>query len=1510
MSESTDRNLLCGIIALNNGFVQREQLLTATRRSVELKRPMSQCLRDIEAISEEQHLLLEALVDQQLKKNEGDTQKSLRQLSSIGSALEDLQTIDGSDLQKSLIAIGQASHSEGAATQPAFSHDVRFRKLRPHAKGGLGEVFIATDTELGREVALKEIQDRAARSSEAIARFVKEAEVTGKLEHPNIVPVYGLGHYADGRPFYAMKFIQGDSLQEAIRQFHAERLDDHARNLKLRTLLQRFIDVCHAIHFAHSRGVLHRDLKPGNIMIGKYGETLVVDWGLAKLLGESEDLSTKEIPAVQSGSQHHPTQTGVTIGTPNFMPPEQAAGEIEKLDATSDVYSLGATLYVLLTGDAPFQGGDLGVMLQQVQRGKFSPPRKKDQRIPQPLEAICLQAMQREQTARYATAEELARDIEKWLADEPVSAYREPIVMQARRWMRKHQTATVSTLVLLLTTAIALGIGFGAVQSEQEKTKQALADALDAKEEATRQQKLAETAEGRAKRERALAIEARDAEALQRDRAESEKWEADRLLYASRIKTADAAWRLGNRKLAWRNLEDAQWDLRGWEHDYLYSKFLHGRGRLRGHNGEIGAVAIHPNGTHVVSSRGGFMSFNQAIVWTLTQVSTVPYGYETHVISPVSLAAPLPIVPDDPESLRIIREATSPNVLDVAYSPDGERIVMGIQDGSVRIYDATTGKNVSIREGHNAGVNVVRYCNNGDWIVSASRDATLKVWDAEKGEELRTLEGHVGPVQSMEVAEDGSKAVSCSGASVIVWDLDEGKALTSLRDNSDLEVNCVAFTQDGASIVCGCVGGSMEIWNLETGELNRTLLGHAGSVNDVACFPDGLRIISASDDKTARIWELSTGRILKSISGHDGPLSSVAIGREGKLVVSGGADGEVHLWELARLDQAHQVLADVDYRFLKPNGMLLGESGNLVWPVETEVISKDEQELRKLLESGHADTIDRVCFNAAGSLLASCRINVIKVWDAETNELLHTFSEQAERIVALEFMPDREAILTQDSEGVVRIRDPASGELLFEASGHKFASRGLAVSPDGKWVATSGNEGLSTEGFWGYAILIRDTRTGEIVHRLPAHTHSIDDLAFSADGELLASASTDKSAKIWDVATGRLLKTLSGHAEGVTAVGFHPAGKRLVTSGFDQTLKVWDVASGRELVTLDGFGDEYVADFKFSLDGRRLLGRTQNKTLLWSANLASETKELHAHHGLIKLITFSPNGELLASAGADNVVKIWHCRTGREVASFTGIPGSIQTLDFTPNNSGILIGSSLKKFSEGSVVGRDITTGMTTLQLDDCILFRNSVRVSDDGNWIAFSRTDETIVIMDLKTQTRLHEIDGHEGTVTGLWFSPTKDRLASISLDHKLRIWNIEKGEQLLEVDCPRPVAARFSDDGERIAYINVDRTVTSWNATTGKRIPTDPQDETELLGNLEHPGPIQVQYEGQKVWLIERETGKTLFHAVGDSSITEAKISPDGRQMAIGGTNGTIMLWHQPGRILDQLRSQSAGE
>jgi eukaryotic-like serine/threonine-protein kinase len=502
MADAAERELLFGLLAHQIGLIDQSKLVAAVGAwTRDRKRGLSEHLIGHGDLDADDSSALEALVVRHLKKHGNDIEKSLAAVPAGRSTREGLATVVDQRIEPSLARVGSAttgedddpyrtaSHSVGAAA----SDGLRFRILRPHAQGGLGAVFVALDRELNREVALKQILDRRADDPKSRRRFLLEAQINGGLEHPGIVPVYGLGAYADGRPYYAMRFIRGDSLKEAIEQFHQRRNTNSpsrlvgeegrgggpgtaatSRDLELRKLLRRFTDVCNAVEYAHSRGVIHRDLKPANIIVGKHGETLVVDWGLAKAMGTAgaADDERTLMPSSTGGSSE--TEPGYALGTPAYMSPEQAEGRLDRLGPRSDVYSLGATLYCLLIGKAPF-GGEPAEVIPSVQRGQFCPPSQIDPALDRALEAICLKAMALRPDDRYESPKALAEDIERWMADEPVSAWREPVSRRARRWARHNRTAVTALGVAILGGLV----GLSAVSTVQARANTQLRGALN-----------------------------------------------------------------------------------------------------------------------------------------------------------------------------------------------------------------------------------------------------------------------------------------------------------------------------------------------------------------------------------------------------------------------------------------------------------------------------------------------------------------------------------------------------------------------------------------------------------------------------------------------------------------------------------------------------------------------------------------------------------------------------------------------------------------------------------------------------------------------------------------------------------------------------------------------------------------------------------------------------------------------------------------------------------------------
>ncbi len=446
-----DRNLLFGVLALQADLLDPARFAEACSAWAARKdTPLADLLVERGWLTPEERSHVDFLLGRKLKKHGGDARAGLAE-AAPESVRQTLAALDDPAVLQTLATLSAAGGVHGQRTvdyRPAGRD--RYTLTRLHAEGGLGQVWLARDTDLGRDVALKEL--RAGRGGDATlaARFVEEAKITGQLEHPNIVPVYELARPdGDAGPFYTMRFIRGRTLAAAIKEYHRKRRADEAGPLELRELLGQFVAVCNAVAYAHSRGVLHRDLKPGNVVLGDYGEVIVLDWGLAKLQGAAEPRASLVPVSLGGDSGRAETMQGQVIGTPSYMPPEQAEGRLDRVDERSDVYALGAVLYETLTGEPPFDGPDTPSVLAQVVAGAPVPPGQKVKATPPALQAVCLKALAKKPADRYASAKELTQDVQRWLGDEPVTAWREPRLVQAGRWRRRHRQLLTGVTALL-----------------------------------------------------------------------------------------------------------------------------------------------------------------------------------------------------------------------------------------------------------------------------------------------------------------------------------------------------------------------------------------------------------------------------------------------------------------------------------------------------------------------------------------------------------------------------------------------------------------------------------------------------------------------------------------------------------------------------------------------------------------------------------------------------------------------------------------------------------------------------------------------------------------------------------------------------------------------------------------------------------------------------------------------------------------------------------------------------
>jgi serine/threonine-protein kinase len=509
----SDRDLLFGALAVQTKLLGAEQWSRAYRTW--MAKPDGAVADFLVAeglLTQEDRTRLEDMVRTELERHGGDVQTTLHSLDTgAQKALADLddatlpqfagETPTGTEIASSKPSAKSEDKQPSSLPPPPSS--LRYRRLHKHAAGGIGQVWLAHDDNLDRNVALKELRPEKADDADLRWRFLEEARITGQLEHPGIVPVYELAQDASGeRPFYVMRFVKGRTLSADIQAYHQKRAAGQSTSLDLNNLLQAFVGVCQAVAYAHAQSVIHRDLKGSNVILGDFGEVMVLDWGLAKKVGSGHSAVVSGQRPVASGQENWETsltrgnrplatghsgsmtQEGYVMGTPAYMAPEQASGGTEKIDHRADIYALGAILYEILTGRPPFTlsetlpGRETKVslevpeLLRRIREEAPPRPRQLWSKAPPALEAICLQALEKKPDDRYPSAGDLAKDVQRWLADEPVPVYKEPWHTRLGRWARRHKPAVTGLAVLLVAAVAALTISTILIGKEQKRTQE------------------------------------------------------------------------------------------------------------------------------------------------------------------------------------------------------------------------------------------------------------------------------------------------------------------------------------------------------------------------------------------------------------------------------------------------------------------------------------------------------------------------------------------------------------------------------------------------------------------------------------------------------------------------------------------------------------------------------------------------------------------------------------------------------------------------------------------------------------------------------------------------------------------------------------------------------------------------------------------------------------------------------------------------------------------------------
>jgi eukaryotic-like serine/threonine-protein kinase len=1088
-------------------------------------------------------------------------------------------------------------------------------------RGGMGVVFKARQRSLQRDVALKVILAGQLASEAEVRRFHVEAEAAAKLDHPNIVPTYEIGAH-EGRHYFSMKLVEGLSLKERRSDFQALQPGSDSsfgeRMGRERKLARLLAIIARAVHHAHERGILHRDLKPANVLMDNSGQPHLTDFGLAKLLQSNSDL----------------TLSKAVMGTPEYMSPEQAAGKNRMITTASDIYSLGAMLYELLTGAPPFHGEDLMLVLNQVVHEPAKSPRTLNPTLSRDLATICLKCLEKEPSRRPRTAQDLAEELERFERGEPIRARPVNTLERAWRWCRRKPAlaSALSGLVVMFMVGFALVVWKwrGEIQQNrlaQQQTQRANGALANLDIEKSLQ--AGNTSRG-------LAALAR----LVRNQP-TNRVVVERLLNALTYRNVCLPLAPISHGRAIQTIQTRK------DHPEIIRA---SRGPL------IHAVNFSPDGHLFVTASGD----GTARVWN--SLTGQPIG------------APL---------------KHDHRVIWANFSPDSTRIVTASRDGFVKVWDAQSQKLVASTARQNGPVWFAAFSPDGTRIVTAGDREGVRLWDAKNAQPLGEAPNDSGPPFYASFNRNGSRILIANRKGPgFVWDVfgdppakidhffrpesanpfplfsptgDEilgfnesdgllypanftpGKEWAPRKLHHDDAVIALAFSGDGSHVATGSHDSTARIWDTKTGLQTIPALTHEQSVVSVNFSQDGSKLLTASSDGTARLWDASNGRPLAEPLRHEGAVLRAIFSPNSRQIVTTSEFDSAWLWSVPTNKTLQFIGQDSSY-------------------------------------------VDFARFSPDGKMIASLTPRAVLRRDAETGAVMGSPLKPVNprnldlKITDLDFSPNGKYLATAIDNGHVLIwstisTNTGSRPLLNLSRTPKgldplelksFATRRVRFNGDSTELVAASADG-SVE-IWS------------MVSRDPVvslrHQKRVNYAEFSSDGRHIVTASWDNTARKWNARTGAAATPPLRHDNPVNWARFDPSGKKIVTASRDKTVRIWSSETGQELnrfVHADALAESH--SFDFSPDGRRLVTIAGETLQVWDMDQGQIIMGPVRQTASLSSVRFSPDGIRIVTAANNNMAYIWDAQTGYQLSEPLEHSGRVTYAEFSPDGSRLLTSS-------------------------------------------------------------------------------------------------------------------------------------------------------------------------------------------------------------------------------------------
>jgi WD40 repeat protein len=994
----------------------------------------------------------------------------------------------------------------------------RFEIVRELGRGGCGIVYLAQDPLLGREVAVKVPQLEALVTPELRRRFLREARTAADIDHPNVVAVHEVGEVG---PFCYLvsAYCPGKTL--------AAWLKEQSEPIPMNVAAEIVATLAEAVHHVHGRGILHRDLKPANILLSfpvgcaertgpdpvrgahPTGVPKITDFGLAKWMEGPEG----------------ETKTGMVMGTPLYMAPEQAEGRTRDIGPATDMYALGAILYEMLTGRTPFQGDSERSVLNQIVMQEPAPLRRLRPQVTRDLEAVCLKCLAKDSGRRYPTAAALAADLRRFLAGESTTARPAGPWLRMGKQVRRHRAALAGAVLVL---AGVLSLWGGWRWYEETERRQVAAERDFRRKQYVPSLLMAQRAyeAGEVERARKLlhGLRPRPGEEDQRGFA---WYHLLQLCQAEPLPDLTGHQRLvcavavspDGKTLASGGADQTikLWDVATGKE----------RATLRVHTGMIWCLAFSPRGDLLAScGHTNFRPPGEVKLWDVatgkeraTLGDAGRQGFGGLAFSPDGKILAVGGGERDPGKgivqlwdvamgrvRRDLKGFPGTWVHSVAFAPDGRTLAAGGESLEIQLWDPETGQAKVSLKGHTNHVSSVKFSPDGKTLASGSYDATVRLWDLATFQSRASWHPLTGAVLAVAFAPDGKTLASGGNdGSLTLWEVVAGRA-RAMPKGDGKHIRSIAFAPDGRTFFTGNDAGAISRWwDPAGGSARACLKGHTAEAWAVAFAPDGHTLATAGDDHQIRLWDTATGQELTTLQGHGSLVSCVAFAPHGKLLASGDYKGVVRLWETgtwrerSRLEGHRRPLRCLAFA---PDGRILATGGRdftvRLWDVATGT------ELANL--EGHRNSLRSVAFAADGRTLASgSEDHTVRLWDVATRQMRLEWTD-TDQVWCLAFAPDGRTLATGNSRGVIRLWEAATGVELARLRGHLQGVKSVAFTPDGKRLASGSDD--KTIKLW-------DVDQGQELLTLSGHEHWVNGVAFAPDGQTLASVSHDGAVRLW-----------------------------------------------------------------------------------------------------------------------------------------------------------------------------------------------------------------------------------------------------------------------------------------------------------------------------------------------------------------------------------------------------------